>query len=61
MTGFELQTTGVGSDRSTNWATTTALFRDKKTLQAESTNVSKESILANVNFRFGNNFGIIFT
>ena len=24
MTGFELQTFGIGSDRSTNWATTTA-------------------------------------
>ena len=24
MTGFELLTSGVGSDRSTNWATTTA-------------------------------------
>ena len=24
MTGFELQTSGVGSNRSTNWATTTA-------------------------------------
>ena len=24
MTGFELQTSGIGSDRSTNWATTTA-------------------------------------
>ena len=24
MTGFELQTYGIGSDRSTNWATTTA-------------------------------------
>ena len=24
MTGFELRTSGVGSDRSTNWATTTA-------------------------------------
>ena len=23
MTGFELQISGVGSDRSTNWATTT--------------------------------------
>ena len=25
MTGFELRTSGIGSDRSTNWATTTAL------------------------------------
>ena len=25
MTGFEPQTSGIGSDRSTNWATTTAL------------------------------------
>ena len=24
MTGFELQTSGIGSDCSTNWATTTA-------------------------------------
>ena len=24
MTGFEPQTSGIGSDRSTNWATTTA-------------------------------------
>ena len=24
MTGFEPLTTGIGSDRSTNWATTTA-------------------------------------
>ena len=24
MTGFELQTSGIGSDRSINWATTTA-------------------------------------
>ena len=23
--GFELQTSGIGGDRSTNWATTTAL------------------------------------
>ena len=23
MTGFELRTSGIGSDRSTNWATTT--------------------------------------
>ena len=26
MTGFELQTSGIGSDRSTNWATTTAQY-----------------------------------
>ena len=26
MTGFEPQTSGIGSDSSTNWATTTALF-----------------------------------
>ena len=26
MTGFELQTSEIGSDRSTNWATTTALY-----------------------------------
>ena len=25
MTGFEPQISGIGSDRSTNWATTTAL------------------------------------
>ena len=25
MTGFEPRTSGIGSDRSTNWATTTAL------------------------------------
>ena len=25
MTGFELRTSGVGSNRSTNWTTTTAL------------------------------------
>ena len=25
MTGFELRTSDIGSDRSTNWATTTAL------------------------------------
>ena len=25
MTGFELKTSGIGSDCSTNWATTTAL------------------------------------
>ena len=25
MTGFELRTSGIGSDHSTNWATTTAL------------------------------------
>ena len=25
MTGFELRTSGIGSDRATNWATTTAL------------------------------------
>ena len=24
MAGFELQTSGIGSNRSTNWATTTA-------------------------------------
>ena len=26
MTGFEPRTSGIGSDRSTNWATTTAIF-----------------------------------
>ena len=26
MSGFEPQTSGIGSDRSTNWATTTAHF-----------------------------------
>ena len=26
MTGFEPRTSGIGSDRSTNWATTTARF-----------------------------------
>ena len=26
MTGLEPQTFGIGSNRSTNWATTTALF-----------------------------------
>ena len=26
MTGFELQTSGIGSDRSTNWVTTTAIM-----------------------------------
>ena len=30
MTGFESQTSGVGSDRSTNWATTTALLENVK-------------------------------
>ena len=25
MTGFELRTSGIGSNRSTNWATTTAI------------------------------------
>ena len=29
MAGFELGTSGIGSDRSTNWATTTALFVEK--------------------------------
>ena len=28
MTGFEPRTSGVGSDRSTNWAMTTAQKRD---------------------------------
>ena len=28
MTVFELQTSGVGSNRSTNWATTTALLHN---------------------------------
>ena len=28
MTGFEPQTSGVGSDRSTNCATTTALYNN---------------------------------
>ena len=27
MTGFELQTSGIGSDRSANWVTTTALAK----------------------------------
>ena len=27
MTGFEPRTSGIGSDRSTNWATTTALIK----------------------------------
>ena len=27
MTGFEPQTSGIGSDRSTNWATATALIK----------------------------------
>ena len=26
MTGFEPRTSGIGSDRSTNWATTTAQY-----------------------------------
>ena len=28
MTGFEPQTSDIGSDHSTNWATTTATFQD---------------------------------
>ena len=28
MTGFELQTSGIGRDRSSNWATTTAEDRE---------------------------------
>ena len=28
MTGFDPRTSGIGSDRSTNWATTTALIVD---------------------------------
>ena len=33
MTGFKPQTSGIGSDRSTNWATTTAQFEEILHLQ----------------------------
>ena len=41
MTGFEWQTSGVGSDRCTNWATTTAPTPDKMFLAKQFISLSK--------------------
>ena len=39
MTGFEPQTSGIGSDRSTNWATTTSPILNDNSRVAMTANI----------------------
>ena len=47
MTGFEPRTSGIGSDRSTNWATTTA----HELMFVSESKYLKKKVLNKVNFR----------